>query len=56
MIVPIDKSNDYINEDIMGYGTHIDEKIFSIQSFSELLQFQRNQSAGLELKMKATSL
>ncbi len=49
---PIDKSIDYINEDIMGYGTHIDEKIFSIESFRELLQLQRNQSEGLELKMR----
>ena len=49
---PIDKSIDYINEDIMGYGTHIDEKIFSIDSFRELLQLQRNQSDGLEMKIK----
>ena len=49
---PIDKSIDYINEDIMGYGTHIDEKIFSIVSFRELLQLQRNQSDGLEMKIK----
>ena len=49
---PIDKSIDYINEDIMGYGTHVDERIFDIQSFRDLLQLQRNQSAGLELKIK----
>ena len=49
---PIDKSIDYINEDIMGYGTHVDEKISDIQSFRDLLQLQRNQSEGLELKIK----
>ncbi len=35
----------------MGYGTHIDEKIFSIPDFNELLQLQRDQSVGLEMKV-----
>ncbi len=48
---PIEKSTDYIDDSIMGYGTHVDEKIVSIASFNELLQMQRDQSVDLAMKM-----
>lgn len=48
---PIAQSKEYIFENVMGYGTHIDEKIFSIPDFNELLQLQRDQSVGLEMKV-----
>ncbi len=49
---PIDRSKEYLIEKIMGYGTHVDEKIFGIQSFNDLLQLQRDQSVGLEMSVK----
>ncbi len=48
---PIDKSKEYLFEKVMGYGTHIDEKIFNIPDFNELLELQRDQSVGLEMKV-----
>ena len=51
---PIDASKGFISESVMGYGTHIDEKIFGISSFKDLLQLQRDQSAGLEMSIRET--
>ncbi len=51
---PIDSSGEFLNEAIMGYGTHIDEKIFGISSFNDLLKLQRDQSLGLEMSVKET--
>ena len=51
---PIDASGEFLNEAIMGYGTHIDEKIFGISSFNDLLKLQRDQSLGLEMNVKET--
>jgi signal transduction histidine kinase len=51
---PIDASNGFLGEKIMGYGTHIDEKIFGIPSFRDLLKLQRDQSVGLEMTVKET--
>ena len=48
--LPMEKSNQYLIENIMGYGTHIDEKIFGIRGFKDLLQLQRDQSIGLEIR------
>lgn len=51
---PIDQSIRYLDENLMGYGTHIDEKIFGIPKFNELLELQRKESVGLDMKVKET--
>jgi signal transduction histidine kinase len=48
---PIERSSHYLNENLMGYGTHVDEKIFGITSFNDLLKLQRDQSVGLDMKV-----
>jgi signal transduction histidine kinase len=48
---PIENSPQVIDQHIMGYGTHIDEKIMDIKSFNDLLELQRRESAGLEMKV-----
>ena len=48
---PIDQSAGVVNQHIMGYGTHVDEKIVDIKSFNDLLALQRRESAGLEMKV-----
>ena len=48
---PMEQSKELLVKDIMGYGTHIDEKIIGIQSFKDLLLLQREQSVGLEMKI-----
>ena len=48
---PIERSSHYLNENLMGYGTHVDEKIFGIKSFNDLLKLQRDQSIGLDMKV-----
>ena len=50
-IYPMERSKELLIKDIMGYGTHIDEKINGIQSFKDLLKLQRDQSVGLEMKV-----
>jgi signal transduction histidine kinase len=50
----IDSSMDnlevYIDKDVMGYGTTLDEKILSFSGFQELMHRQREQSEGLQME------
>jgi signal transduction histidine kinase len=52
----IDSSMDnlevYIDKDVMGYGTTLDEKILSFSGFRELMHRQREQSEGLQMEWK----
>ncbi|MEL4456365.1 ATP-binding protein [Lutimonas vermicola] len=48
---PIERSSHYLNENLMGYGTHVDEKILGIKSFNDVLKLQRDQSIGLDMKV-----
>jgi len=48
---PINRSSHYLQENLMGYGTHVDEKVFGIQDFNDLLILQRDQSVGLDMKV-----
>lgn len=48
---PITQSAGVIDPDIMGYGTHIDEKIRNIKHFNDLLTLQRRESVGLDMKV-----
>lgn len=52
--LPMDKSYDYLYEKVMGYGTHIDEKIHGIPDFNSLLKLQRETSAGLHMSFRET--
>src|ERR1039457_6396168 len=46
---PVDVSKEFIAEKFMGYGTNINEKVFSLSEFKELVLRQRQQSAGIEM-------
>ena len=46
---PVDVSQEFIAENIMGYGTNLDEKVFSFSEFSKLVLRQRQQAAGIEM-------
>ncbi len=47
----IDQSAKYMNESIMAYGTHVDERVNNIEDFNHVLRLQREQSDGLELQI-----
>ncbi len=46
---PLDKIEVLAVNDVMGYGTTIDEKIYNIDGLSELVKNQREQSEGKEI-------
>ncbi len=48
-----DRLSEFAAEDVMGYGTTIDEKILDREGLRKLLSDQMEQSAGAELKLKA---
>jgi signal transduction histidine kinase len=45
--------DDLVVPDIMGFGTTVDERIFSVADLKELIKRQREQSKGLEIKWVA---
>ena len=49
---PLSYVNQYIAEDITGYGTAADEKVYSRTDFREMLKKSRQQSKGLLFKAK----
>ena len=44
------ESNEYVSNSITGFGTNINEKILSMPDFINLLNLQREESAGIEMK------
>jgi signal transduction histidine kinase len=46
---PVDDSREFFAEKIMGYGTNLDEKVFSFSEFRELVLRQRHQAIGIEM-------
>ncbi len=48
---PIDASHEFVMENVMGYGTNLDEKIFSFSELRELVLKQRQQAAGIEMRV-----
>ncbi|MDZ7763844.1 MAG: nuclear transport factor 2 family protein [Melioribacteraceae bacterium] len=44
----LDESLKYIDENVMGYGTALDEKIMSYNDFRDLIIVQRNQAANFD--------
>ncbi len=52
--MPLDILDNMVAGDVMGYGTTVDEKIFSLSEFRELINRQRLQSEGLKLNWNLT--
>ncbi|TSA30628.1 MAG: hypothetical protein D4R68_00425 [Ignavibacteriales bacterium] len=46
---PLDRMREYIADDVMGYGTTLDEKILDIMRLRKLVIDQREQGAGAEI-------
>lgn len=47
---PIDKLDQYVSEEVMGYGTTLDEKIFGIKGLKDLAILQRSQATELHFR------
>ncbi|MEJ1240540.1 ATP-binding protein [Chryseolinea sp. T2] len=47
----LDKVNETVADDVMGYGTTLDEKMFGIGGYLELVRRQREQGADIEMKI-----
>lgn len=52
--LPLEKTNEYVVDDVMGYGTAADEKIFGITDLLRLGKMQREQAEGLQVSFKVT--
>ncbi len=52
--LPLDGINEFVDPEIMGYGTAIDEKVLSITEYLELINTQREQAVGLEISIEIT--
>ncbi len=52
--LPLDEINELIDPKIMGYGTAIDEKVFSISEYKQLINRQRKQAVGIEMILEIT--
>ena len=44
-----DKIDDIVSQEIMGFGSTVDEKIFGIEGLLKLIKIQREQTAGLDM-------
>ncbi|MDQ3016692.1 MAG: nuclear transport factor 2 family protein, partial [Bacteroidota bacterium] len=53
---PLSELDQYIAEDIMGFGTTVDEKMFFSSELRDLLKRQREQTNGLQLQWKIKQL
>ncbi len=49
-IQPLHILDEIVAEDVMGFGTTIDEKINSLSGFRNLIKIQRQQSEGIEME------
>ncbi len=49
--LPVELSADFVAEDIMSYGTAIDEKVFSRNAMDEWINRQREHSEGLDVQL-----
>ncbi len=47
---PLDLLDNYVVEDVMGYGTTLDEKVFDLKGLKDLAVLQRDQSPDLKFK------
>ena len=52
--LPMDMIDHWVHPKISGYGTNINEKIQSLLDFTDLLQIQRDESVGLNLRFDFT--
>ena len=46
---PLDHVQEFVIQEVMGYGTTIDEKIIDFSGFVKLVRDQREQSVGMEV-------
>jgi hypothetical protein len=53
---PLDTIGEFVVSDVMGFGTTVDEKINGIEGFKKLLEDQRDQSKGLDLRFNTKLL
>lgn len=49
---PLDSLEDFVVPDVMGFGTTVEEKIFNLSELRKLLENQRQQSIGLDLRFE----
>ncbi|MCB0730249.1 MAG: SpoIIE family protein phosphatase [Ignavibacteriae bacterium] len=49
-IIPPSEIDTFVDKDVMGYGTTLDEKILSASGFLELVEKQKEQSKDIEMK------
>ena len=47
--LPLEAAKEFVAENIMGYGTHKDERIFSFSEYGNLITRQREQAADVEM-------
>lgn len=47
---PVDMIDQYVSEEVMGYGTTLDEKIFGIKGLKDLAVLQRSQAPDLQFR------
>jgi signal transduction histidine kinase len=52
--LPLDGANDFVDPEIMGYGTARDEKVLSISDYRDMVNRQREQAVGLEMSFEST--
>ena len=53
---PLDRIDDIVVDEVMGYGTTLDEKILDIKRLHQLVVDQREQGAGLETHFEISPL
>lgn len=50
LVSPADKLEKFVVEDVMGYGTTIDERVFGVSALKELVKRQVEQGASMQIK------
>ena len=53
---PLDELGDFIDSEIMGFGSTREERIWGLAEYRNLLEIQRDQGKGLNLKFEFTPL
>ena len=51
--IPFDAATKFVAEDVMGYGTNMDEVILSIADFRKMIELQNAQAVGVEMQSVA---
>jgi len=51
---PVDLLDDFVYDEVMGYGTTLDEKLFGVDALKELAILQRSQADAIKFKHKVS--